>query len=114
MSTLSVARVPATPLLVAVATGTIGCGGLVPFAGAGGPFPLDSARAVAVAQRNVCGRSMPPSDTTCVVREYHRNGGRHWVTLDRRPPAGNDRVVVTLLGNGSIEVAPVDSATRKP
>ena len=87
----------------------------MPVAGAGGPIPLDSARAVAVAQRNVCGKPLPPSDTTCVVRGYHRSGGRYEVVLDRRPPAGNDRVLVTLLSNGTrIEVAPVDSTTGKP
>jgi len=97
--------------LIAIAS----CGGLIPVAGAGGPVPLDSARAVAVAQRNVCGRPMPPSDTTCAVRGYQHEGGRYLVTLDRRPPAGNDRLIVALYQNGTrIVVTPVDSTTHRP
>ena len=85
-------QVLALGLLIALGS----CGGFIPNAGAGGPIPLDSARAVAVAQRNVCGQPMPPSDTTCMVRGYRHADGRYLVTLDRRPPAGKDRVIVAL------------------
>jgi len=73
---------------------------------------LDSAEAVAIAQRNLCGGA---SGTTCAVRDYRRDGGRYIITLDRRPPAGNDRVIVTLRHNGTtIEAAEADSAAQKP
>src|SRR6185503_8955180 len=43
---------------------------------------IDSAEAVAIAQRNLCGGA---GGTTCAVRDYRRNGGRFIITLDRRP-----------------------------
>ena len=82
------------------------------FMTAAGLAPLDSAEAVAIAQRNLCGGA---SGATCAVRDYHRVGGRYVITLDRRPPAGNDRVIVTLRHNGTdIEAAEVDSVGRQP
>ena len=79
-------------------------GGCVPFVSRtadGGPLPLDSARAVAIAQRNVCGRPSAVRDTTCVVRGYEHTGRSYLVILDRRPPAGNDRVAVRLNRTGT-------------
>jgi hypothetical protein len=112
-SILAVSCGAAGTVLTALAPILGSCRGLIPAAGAGGPIPLDSARAVAVAQRNVCGQPMPHTDTTCVVRDYRRAGGQYIVTLDRRPPAGNDRLVVTLLDNGTrVLVAQVDSTIR--
>ena len=61
-------------------------------------LPLDSARAVAIALQNLCGAPSILRDTTCLVRSYEHTGGRHLVVLDRRPPAGNDRVAVRLSG----------------
>ena len=111
-SSITYAFMPAAGLF-AILTVATGCAGV--RSAFSGLAPLDSARAVAIAQRNLCGSEMPASDTTCVVREYRRDGGRHIVTLDRRPPAGNDRVIVTLRDNGSqIEVAEADSAAHKP
>ncbi len=108
-SSIAYAFMPAAGLF-AILTGCAGVRSAL-----GGFAPLDSARAVAIAQRNLCGSEMPASDTTCVVREYRRDGRRHIVTLDRRPPAGNDRVIVTLRDNGSqIEVAEADSVAHKP
>ena len=108
---------PTSALLAAVVpalAATFACGGMIPMAGAGGPMPLDSSKAVAVAERNVCGRAMPPGDTVCVVTGYLHTGGRYVVRLDRHPPAGNDHLVVTLTNNGeSVEVKqtqPGDSA----
>ncbi len=77
-----------------------------------GVATLDSAEAVAIAQRNLCGGASGP---TCAVRDYRRDGGRYIITLDRRPPAGNDRVIVTLRNNGTtIEAAEADSVMQKP
>jgi len=76
------------------------CGGFIPMAGAGGPVAMDSARAVAVAERNVCGRAMTPSDTACVVKGYSYADGRYTVRLDRHPPAGDDHLIVVLTENG--------------
>jgi hypothetical protein len=104
-----------TIALAGAASTLISCGRLISAAGSTGLIPLDSARAVAVAQQNVCGQPMPLTDTTCVVRDYRQVHGEYTVTLDRRPPAGNDRVVVTLLDNGTrIRVAQVDSTTHRP
>ena len=97
--------------LLTCVTAAMGCGGVRSVAESVGLVPLDSARAVAVAQHNVCG-DVSPGDTTCVLRGYHRSGGRFEILLDRRPPAGNDRVLVTVRGNGSqIEVTPVETAS---
>ena len=86
---------------VGIALGAVAaCGGLIPLAGAGGPVPMDSAKAVAVAERNVCGRAMPPADSVCVVTGYSHGDGRYTVRLDRHPPAGNDHLIVTLTDNG--------------
>jgi len=57
---------------------------------------VDSARAIAIALRNLCG--VPAVDTTCLVRSYEYTSGHHVVVLDRRPPAGNDRVAVQVSG----------------
>ena len=100
-------------LLVCTSAAT-GCGTLRSAAESAGLVPLDSARAVAVAQHNVCG-DVGPGDTSCVLRGYSRSAGRFEILLDRRPPAGNDRVLVTLRDNGSrIEVTPVDTASARP
>ena len=95
--------------LFAVATIATSCATL---GAAVGMSTLDSAEAVAIAQRNLCGGASGP---TCAVHDYRRVGGRYIVTLDRRPPAGNDRVVVTLLHNGTdIQAAEADSVAAKP
>ena len=110
---LVVARLTALLLLVASAGAVIACGGLRSAAADVGLVPLDSARAVAVAKHNVCG-DVSPADTTCVLRGYRRSGGQFEILLDRRPPAGNDRVLVTLRGSGSIDVTPVDTTSGRP
>lgn len=102
--------------LIAVGVGlgaVAACGGMIPVAGAGGPVPMDSTRAVAVAERNVCGRAMGPNDTTCVVTGYDYHDGRWVVRLDRHPPAGSDHLVVTLTENGeNVEVRQVPDSGR--
>jgi hypothetical protein len=64
----------------------------------GGTLPLDAARAIAIAVRNLCGYTGALRDSTCFVRDYQRTGDVHLVVLDRRPPAGNDRLRVELGG----------------
>src|SRR6267378_7874530 len=77
-----------------------GCSNIVPMAPDHGPVPLDSARAVAIARRNVCGVPGSATDSACVVRSYERTGGRYVIVVDRHPPAGQDRLAVTLRDNG--------------
>jgi hypothetical protein len=112
---VGVTWVPARFVLLAVATSVaMGCSGFRSVATSVGLVPLDSASAVAVAQQNVCGAVLS-GDTTCVVRGYTHSGGRFQILLDRRPPAGNDRVLVIVRDNGSqIEVAPVDTTLKRP
>jgi hypothetical protein len=101
-------------VLIACTVIAVGCGSLRSAAESTGLVPLDSARAVAVAQHNVCG-DVSPGDPTCVLRGYRCSGGRFEILLDRRPPAGNDRVLVTLSDNGSrVDVTPVDTALVRP
>jgi hypothetical protein len=89
------------------------CGTLRSIGESTGVIPIDSARAVAVARHNVCG-DLSPGDVTCVLRGYRHTAGRFEILLDRRPPAGNDRVLVTLRHNGSdVAVAPVDTASAR-
>src|SRR5437762_6826392 len=78
-------------------------------------LPLDSARAVAIALRNLCG--VPAVDTTCLVRSYEYTSGHHVVVLDRRPPAGNDRVAVQVsgvVGNVYLKANELPFAQRAP
>ncbi len=101
--------IPILLIVISAAGFALACGSLRSAAETLGFVPLDSARAVAVAQHNVCG-DVSPGDPTCAVRSYRRVGNRFEVVLDRRPPAGNDRVLVTVHGNGStIDVTPIDT-----
>jgi hypothetical protein len=63
-------------------------------------------QAATTALRNVCG-----DRTACTVRGTERVPGGYRVLIDRRPPAGNDRVRVYVRGR-SVEVTPLaqDSA----
>jgi len=86
-----------------------GCSNIIPMAADHGPIPLDSARAVAIARRNVCGAPTSGTDSSCVLQGYEHTAGRYVVILERRPPAGNDRVAVTLRDNGMrVEVAQLE------
>lgn len=66
-------------------------------------------RAVGVALQGVCGRPSAGRDTSCAVRGAERVRGGYRVRIDRRPPAGNDRLAVVVRG-GRIDVSPIDSA----
>ena len=99
--------------VIAVVISAAACSNVIPMAADHGPIPLDSTRAVAIARRNVCGADA--TETTCPVYSYERAGGRFVVVLDRRPPAGDDRVAVTLRDNGMrVNVEPVPVATGVP
>jgi len=111
---LSTSSIGAGAALAGLAWLLASCASLRSAARIVGVIPLDSAEAVAVAQRNVCGQAMPEGDTTCVVRGYRHAKGEYIVTLDRRPPAGNDRVVVRLRGNGSDVLVEEADSTRAP
>ncbi|HEX8319275.1 hypothetical protein [Longimicrobium sp.] len=76
--------------------------------------PPSGARAVEVARRNVCGAPGSETDRGCSVQEHERVRGGYRVVVDRRPPAGNDRVAVTLGGNGRIQVETLDSVAQPP
>ena len=75
---------------------------------------LTPAQANVAALRGVCGVKVAPADSSCVVRSTEHVAGGYVVTVDRRPPAGQDRVAVRVFQNGSIEVTPLDSATSAP
>src|SRR5258705_11768585 len=94
-------NVPAKPVSTAIllvlatcAGALLGCASLRPAAESIGLVPLDSARAVAVAQHNVCGDASP-ADRSCVLLGYRRSGGRLDILVGLRPPAGNDRALVS-------------------
>ena len=72
--------------------------------------------AVAYARDNVCG--VNAADSVCVVRSVERTQQGFRVVIDRRPPAGRDRLAVDvtggLLSKVRVEATPVDTATRRP
>lgn len=76
--------------------------------------PPSGTRAVEVARRNVCGAPGSETDRGCSVHEHERVRGGYRVVVDRRPPAGNDRVAVTLGGNGRIRVETLDGVAQPP
>jgi TonB family protein len=67
---------------------------------------LTAQRATETALRGVCGTATTPADSSCIVRSTTRVSGGYLVTIDRRPPAGQDRVQVRVTRGGSIEVTP--------
>jgi hypothetical protein len=72
--------------------------------------PLTSARATDIARRDVCGAPGTGSDTACTVRSAAPIPGGYRVLVDRRPPAGSDRLAVDVRKGGSrVEVTPIDS-----
>ena len=69
--------------------------------------PMESERAVEIARRSVCGAPGTVADEACQVREYQRIRGGYRVLVERRPPAGDDRVLVTVRG-GLVDVEPAE------
>ncbi|MDP9350239.1 MAG: hypothetical protein M3P51_01655, partial [Chloroflexota bacterium] len=73
--------------------------------------------AISSARTAVCGSRA--ADSLCVVRSVERVEDGYRVVLDRRPPAGADRLAVLVRGGwigGHIDVTPVDTTTvpRRP
>jgi hypothetical protein len=72
--------------------------------------------AVAYARNDVCG--VGAADSVCVVRSVERTSRGFRVVIDRRPPAGQDRLSIDvtggLLSKLHLEVTPIDTATRRP
>ena len=72
--------------------------------------------AIAYARNGVCG--VGTADSACVVRSVERTERGYRIVIDRRPPAGQDRVAVDVRGgvfkSRHIEVTPLDTTTRRP
>src|SRR4051812_46357674 len=75
---------------------------------------LTPAQANVAALHGVCGVKVAPADSSCVVRSTKHVPGGYVVTVDRKPPAGQDRVAVRVFQSGSIEVTPLDSSATSP
>ena len=86
--------------------------GLLAASGCAHLGPPTGTRAVEVARRSVCGAPGSETDRACSVREHGRVRGGYRVVVDRRPPAGNDRVGVTLGRNGRIQVETIDTVAH--
>lgn len=77
--------------------------------------PQVDTRAVARARRSVCGAPGSSTDSACTVRAQERVPGGYRVVVDRRPPAGHDRVTVTVHDHGRrIDVEPTDTTAEPP
>jgi len=72
--------------------------------------------AVAYARNDVCG--VNAADSVCVVRSVERTQQGFRIVIDRRPPAGNDRLAVDvsggLLSKRRVAATPIDTTTRRP
>lgn len=78
--------------------------------------PVGREDAVGAALRSTCGAPGAVADSACVVREAKRVSGGYRVVVDRRPPAGRDRVAVVVrrggvLGGWLIHVTPLEAGT---
>ena len=73
--------------------------------------PMRGPDAIAIAKRSVCGAPGTVPDSACVARSAVSTRGGYRVIVDRRPPAGNDRVAVDVRrGGDGIEVTPIDTS----
>lgn len=77
---------------------------------------LSQREAILYARNDVCGANA--SDSVCVVRSVERTDHGYRVVIDRRPPAGQDRLAVEVRGgmfaDPHVRVVPLDSAARRP
>ena len=77
---------------------------------------LSQREAVLYARNDVCGANA--ADSICVVRSVERTDHGYRVVIDRRPPAGQDRLSVEVRGgmfaDPHVNVTPLDTATRRP
>jgi hypothetical protein len=77
---------------------------------------LSQRDAVLYARNDVCGANA--ADSVCVVRSVEKTDHGYRVVIDRRPPAGQDRLSVEVRGgmfaDRHVRVTPIDTATRRP
>jgi len=77
---------------------------------------LSEREAVLYARNDVCG--VNAADSVCVVRSVERTDYGYRVVIDRRPPAGQDRLSIDVRGgmfvDPHLKVTPVDTAARRP
>lgn len=62
--------------------------------------PLTSMRASAIARQRVCGSPGSTTDAACAVESTTAVKGGYRVVVMRQPPAGNDRIAVTVQRGG--------------
>ena len=72
---------------------------------------ITTGHAQGLAVANVC--ASPPADTSCTVRNVQRVGSGYVVTIDRRPPSGNDRVNVSVSSGGKTTIIPAGDTTKR-
>jgi hypothetical protein len=72
---------------------------------------ITTGHAQGLAVANVC--ASPPADTSCTVRSTKRVGSGYVVTIDRRPPSGNDRVHVSVSSGGATTIIPARDTLKK-
>ena len=86
------------------------------FAGCVTTGRLSQREAILYARNDVCGANA--SDSICVVRSVERTDHGYRIVIDRRPPAGQDRLAVEVRGgmfaDPHVKVTPVDTAARRP
>ena len=77
---------------------------------------LSQREAVLYARNDVCGANA--ADSICVVRSVEKTDHGYRVVIDRRPPAGQDRLSVEVRGgmfaDPHVRVTPLDTAARRP
>ena len=91
---------PRSIALVASVIATLSAGGCAQL------MPMDSAHAVANVRRSVCGQPQGRNEQSCMVHGDRRIRGGYQVVITRRPPAGNDHLLVTIRG-GRIDIEPI-------
>ena len=86
------------------------------FAGCVTVGRLSQREAVLYARNDVCGANA--ADSICIVRSVERTDHGYRVVIDRRPPAGQDRLSIDVRGgmfaDPHVKVTPLDTAARRP
>jgi hypothetical protein len=102
----SASRASKALLLFAVSSSLSGCATM---------GHVSQSDAIHYARNDVCGAQA--SDSSCVVRSVERTEQGYRIVIDRRPPAGQDRVAVNVRGGvfkgRHVEVTPLDTASRR-
>jgi hypothetical protein len=77
---------------------------------------LSQRDAVLYARNDVCGANA--ADSVCVVRSVEKTDHGYRVVIDRRLPAGQDRLAVEVRGgmfaDRHVRVTPIDTTARRP